>query len=472
MQYGEHVQEKKEEQSCNKESGGFKPNSVNLGALNTKKIGTRISVKLVKGPDGLGFKLSARDYCNPGEFSPIYIKNILPVGAALKDGRLQRGDRLLEVNSIDITQKTLHEAVGILRDANLGDTVDIVVSRQVLESDAKPESESYSDKVYESTESKLESSLNTKDQNPNRIKFNFKIIVGSESLGLSVKGKTKRLEESENLVDLGIYVKAIIDGGAACRDGRIRLNDQIININGCSLLGKSNDEAMSILKEAMHSEIEPGVVEIAVSRKINSQVKSTKRDESISPVKNNPKTNKHSNRKSDEYADTDQFCRFNRDAPSRRSVSEKRLKTGEISNGYATIGKHLRNQSLNDQNPKRSSTLQMIQNQNISTQTLGRPTKLMSHGQNEYLVPQNMKSASMESIPLSQYNKKLYENKYLNNAKIEVLNPIRIDIVSNQGSGIDTENSIMSRLNPKNRSFLTAIDKSKDQLGIFFYFLI
>ena len=48
------------------------------------------------GPEGLGFSVTTRD--NPaGGNAPIYIKNILPKGAAVKDGRLKSGDRLLEV---------------------------------------------------------------------------------------------------------------------------------------------------------------------------------------------------------------------------------------------------------------------------------------------------------------------------------------------------------------------------------------
>lgn len=50
----------------------------------------------VVGPVSLGFSVTTRD--NPaGGDSPIYIKNILPRGAAITDGRLKAGDRLLEV---------------------------------------------------------------------------------------------------------------------------------------------------------------------------------------------------------------------------------------------------------------------------------------------------------------------------------------------------------------------------------------
>jgi len=50
----------------------------------------------VAGPQGLGFSITTQD--NPASSSsPIYIKNILAQGAAVMDGRLQSGDRLLEV---------------------------------------------------------------------------------------------------------------------------------------------------------------------------------------------------------------------------------------------------------------------------------------------------------------------------------------------------------------------------------------
>ena len=47
---------------------------------------------------GLGFSVTTRDNLTGSE-SPIYIKNILPKGAAVSDGRLMPGDRLLEVGN-------------------------------------------------------------------------------------------------------------------------------------------------------------------------------------------------------------------------------------------------------------------------------------------------------------------------------------------------------------------------------------
>lgn len=55
-----------------------------------------ICFSLFLGPEGLGFSITSRDVPIGGS-APIYVKNILPRGAAIQDGRLKAGDRLLEV---------------------------------------------------------------------------------------------------------------------------------------------------------------------------------------------------------------------------------------------------------------------------------------------------------------------------------------------------------------------------------------
>ena len=94
----------------------------------TKRLGKILKITLIKGSDGLGFKLASRD--NPiGVANPIYVKTIFPKGAAIEDGRLRNGDRLLMVNAIDVTQMSLQEAVGLLRETRIGDTIHLCISR-------------------------------------------------------------------------------------------------------------------------------------------------------------------------------------------------------------------------------------------------------------------------------------------------------------------------------------------------------
>jgi C-terminal processing protease CtpA/Prc len=115
--------------SMKKLSTSFYLNNQNELNQNTKRLGKIIKITLIKGTDGLGFKLASRD--NPtGVANPIYVKTIFPKGAAIEDGRLRNGDRLLTVNSIDVTQMSLQEAVGLLRETRIGDTVHLCISRQ------------------------------------------------------------------------------------------------------------------------------------------------------------------------------------------------------------------------------------------------------------------------------------------------------------------------------------------------------
>ena len=51
----------------------------------------------LSGNDGLGFSITTRD--NPaGGNTPIFVKGVLPKGAAIEDGRLRSGDQILEVS--------------------------------------------------------------------------------------------------------------------------------------------------------------------------------------------------------------------------------------------------------------------------------------------------------------------------------------------------------------------------------------
>lgn len=103
--------------------------ATSLQVANTRKLGRQIEIYLTKGPHGLGFSVTTRD--NPaGGHCPIYIKKILPKGAAIEDGGLKPGDRLLEVDNVPMTGKSQGEVVSILRSTMSGATVKIVVSRQ------------------------------------------------------------------------------------------------------------------------------------------------------------------------------------------------------------------------------------------------------------------------------------------------------------------------------------------------------
>uniref|UniRef100_A0A8C3M4S1 Par-3 family cell polarity regulator beta n=1 Tax=Chrysolophus pictus TaxID=9089 RepID=A0A8C3M4S1_CHRPC len=175
---------------------GRKPSSPSLSPLmgfGNKKNAKKIKIDLKKGPEGLGFTVVTRDSSVHGP-GPIFVKNILPKGAAVKDGRLQSGDRILEVNGRDITGRTQEELVAMLRSTKQGETVCLIVARQ---------------------------------------------------------------EEAFLPREL---------------DGRLRVNDQLVAVNGESLLGKSNHEAMETLRRSMSMEGNiRGRIQLVVLRRLEAQ---------------------------------------------------------------------------------------------------------------------------------------------------------------------------------------------------------
>lgn len=64
----------------------------------------------------------------------------------------------------------------------------------------------------------------------------------------------------------------MLHGGAASRDGRLKTNDQLLSVNGISLLHQSNTAAMETLRTAMlHEEGPvPGAITITVARRNSS----------------------------------------------------------------------------------------------------------------------------------------------------------------------------------------------------------
>lgn len=115
--------------SPRKLTGASSSAALTLQTANTRKIGRKIEIALCKGPQGLGFSVTTRDNQAGGD-CPIYIKKIISVGAAIEDGRLRPGDRLLEVDGVTMTGKSQAEVVEFLRGTKPGATVRLVVSRQ------------------------------------------------------------------------------------------------------------------------------------------------------------------------------------------------------------------------------------------------------------------------------------------------------------------------------------------------------
>ncbi|EZA58536.1 Protein lap4 [Ooceraea biroi] len=174
-------------------------------------------VVLVK-EGSLGFSIiGGTDHsCTPfGAKEPgIFISHVVPGGIAAKSGKLRMGDRILKVNGTDVTKATHQEAVmELLRP---GDQIVLTIQHDPLP-------ENYQELVI------------TKE--------------AGEKLGMHIKGgrrgqKGNPLDHS----DEGVFISKINSGGAAKRDGRLKVGMRLLEVNGTSLLGATHQEAVNILR--------------------------------------------------------------------------------------------------------------------------------------------------------------------------------------------------------------------------------
>ncbi|XP_062539905.1 protein lap4 isoform X4 [Armigeres subalbatus] len=175
-------------------------------------------VVLPKDQGSLGFSIiGGTDHsCTPfGSHEPgIFISHIVPGGIAALSGKLRMGDRILKVNGTDVTGATHQEAVmELLRPC---DEIKLTVQHDPLPAG-----------FQEVQIVKLE----------------------GERLGMHIKGGLNGQRGNPlDQADEGVFISKINSSGAAKRDGRLRVGQRILEVNGVSLLGATHQEAVNSLR--------------------------------------------------------------------------------------------------------------------------------------------------------------------------------------------------------------------------------
>ena len=70
----------------------------------------------------------------------------------------------------------------------------------------------------------------------------------SDSMGLSIVAARGTGQQQ-----LGIYIKSVVKGGSADLDGRLQAGDQLLSVDGYSLVGITQDRAAEILMRTTHT---------------------------------------------------------------------------------------------------------------------------------------------------------------------------------------------------------------------------
>ncbi|XP_031449053.1 multiple PDZ domain protein isoform X2 [Phasianus colchicus] len=231
-----------------------------------REPGKSLGISIVGGR-GMGSRLSSGEVMRG-----IFIKHILEDSPAGKNGTLKTGDRIVEVDGIDLRDASHEQAVEAIRKA--GNPVVFMVQsiisrpRAFFQSDSEPEKTSscnlplpppsacsgMSCDVAQSSSSQVAEDIEKEDE----FGYSWKKITqrygslpgelhmielekGRTGLGLSLAGNKDRSRMS-------VFIVGIDPNGAAGKDGRLQIADELLEINGQILFGRTHQNASSIIK--------------------------------------------------------------------------------------------------------------------------------------------------------------------------------------------------------------------------------
>ncbi|KAM3591253.1 uncharacterized protein V6R79_025536 [Siganus canaliculatus] len=286
-----------EGEECASYSNWNQPRKVEL----FREPGKSLGISIVGGR-GMGSRL------NNGEvMRGIFIKHILEDSPAGQNGTLKTGDRIVEVDGVDLRDASHEEAVEAIRRA--GNTVSFLVQsiihrprssmtdsseeraaavtkdnkdKPAKREAAKPSPTSLTLPVVphvgetdtdtlteipgrpaeaEEEEKKKEAEEEEEEEVEDEFGYSWKNIIqrygslpgvlhmielekGKTGLGLSLAGNRDRSRMS-------VFVVGIDPNGAAGRDGRMVVGDELLEINGQVLYGHSHQNASSIIKSSL-----------------------------------------------------------------------------------------------------------------------------------------------------------------------------------------------------------------------------
>lgn len=240
------------------------------------------AIELVNDGSGLGFGIIG------SRPSGVIVKTILHGGVADRDQRLKSGDHILQIGDVNLHEMGSDQVASVLRQS--GTHVRLVVARPVdpmftgIQYDIEPgtvivpsrylinptELQQYLIECGNPDifgENSCASTPQTTTEEEERFVYRSEYITPMTStaeiplpetenveveltkdqngLGITIAGYVCEKEELS-----GIFVKSVSNGSAADLSGKIHVNDRIIEVDGQSLQGFSNHQAVELLKKS------------------------------------------------------------------------------------------------------------------------------------------------------------------------------------------------------------------------------
>ncbi|KAM9243826.1 inaD-like protein isoform 2-T2 [Dugong dugon] len=262
------------------------------------------NVELIK-QDGQSLGIRIVGYVgnsHTGEASGIYVKSIIPGSAAYHNGQIQVNDKIVAVDGVNIQGFDNKDVVEVLR--NAGQVVHLTLVRRKTSLFDPPleqpsdrgasveppkipalfltgavETETNLDDEDEEIEERMDNQKNDKiqvleklervpDSPENELKFRWENLLGPDYEVMVATLDTHIADDAElqkyskllpiHTLRLGVevdsfdghhYISSIVPGGPVATLNLLQPEDELLEVNGVQLYGKSRREAVSFLKE-------------------------------------------------------------------------------------------------------------------------------------------------------------------------------------------------------------------------------
>ncbi|XP_060093295.1 multiple PDZ domain protein isoform X19 [Heteronotia binoei] len=193
------------------------------------------TIELVNDGSGLGFGIVG------GKSTGVIVKTILPGGIADQHGRLHSGDHILKIGDTDLAGMSSEQVAQVLRQC--GNRVKLVIARGPVEEPVPPAVPPGTPvQTFIPDNQRQEETQVGNDTDGTT--FDVELTKNIQGLGITIAGYIgDKISEPS-----GIFVKSITKGSAVEHDGRIRVGDQIIEVDGTNLQGFTNQQAVEVLR--------------------------------------------------------------------------------------------------------------------------------------------------------------------------------------------------------------------------------
>ncbi|XP_030056195.1 ligand of Numb protein X 2 [Microcaecilia unicolor] len=196
--------------------------------------------------ESLGMTVAGGRGSKSGEL-PIFVTSVQPYGCLARDSRIKRGDVLLNINGIDLTNLSHSEAVAVLK----ASAASSVVILKALEVEIIEDQTQVNEELTAVSENEYDASWSPSWIMwlglPSSLHSCHDVVLRRSSLGswgFSIVGGYE-----ENHTNQPFFIKTIVLGTPAYYDGRLKCGDMIVAVNGLSTVGMSHSALVPMLKE-------------------------------------------------------------------------------------------------------------------------------------------------------------------------------------------------------------------------------